>query len=195
MPSSLGSESLHHRRSERRAPSPLGAAGGLFGVCLFLRFPLSRPCLFTHELGLPAIDVCRDLPFDPFTSFLRARKGKGALCLPGRSHLRGRLWLHPVCECGRHGSRYDGAELGRSREISSPSAPHVFDTGKSESPRSLCRHDHQHPHCFLSQGAAEKKEMGFCHHSLRPASLSCADLFTRRMAEPCGYRLRAHPLL
>ena len=26
------------------------------------------------------------------------------LCLPGRSHLRGRLWLHPVCECGRHGS-------------------------------------------------------------------------------------------
>lgn len=33
----LGSESLHHRRSEMRAPSPLGTAGGLFGVCLFLR--------------------------------------------------------------------------------------------------------------------------------------------------------------
>ena len=191
----MGSESLHHGRSEMRAPSPLGTAGGLFGVCLFLRIQLSRPCFFAHELGLPAIDVRRDLPSDPFSPFLRAGKGEGALCLPGGSHLRGRLRLHPVRECGRHGSRYDGAELGRSREISAPSTPHVFDIGKSESPRGLCRHDHQHTDCILSAGAAEKKEMGFCHHSLRPASLPCADLFTRRMAEPCGHRLRTHPLL
>ena len=36
----------------------------------FWRVPFSPAlalptCLFTHELGLPAIDVCRDLPFDP----------------------------------------------------------------------------------------------------------------------------------
>ncbi len=63
MPSSLAA---NHRTTGEVNPAPALASGDcrrFLGVCLFLRLPLSRPCLFTHELGLPAIDVCRDLPF------------------------------------------------------------------------------------------------------------------------------------